>query len=97
EAALWAVLDRWNLADVDGWAQLLADATSDDPRLAADLRPKLRRLAESEARAVLASAAELRRGVEFLANLGTFAPSSPSPLAGEGGPRSGPGEGKSST
>src|SRR5439155_1622502 len=38
EAALWAVLDRWDFADVDGWAQLLADATEDDHRAADDPR-----------------------------------------------------------
>ena len=68
DAALWAVLDRWDFRDVDGWAQLLADATDDD-RVAADLRPRLRGFAESDARAALAAAAEHRRGVEFLARI----------------------------
>lgn len=68
EAALWAVLDRWDFADVDGWGQLLADAGGGD-----DLRMKLRRFAESEARAALAAADELHRDIEFLADLGAFA------------------------
>jgi ATP-dependent helicase/nuclease subunit A len=76
DAVLWAVLDRWDFADVDGWAQLLADALEDAPdgrRLADELRAKLRRLAESAARAELAGADELHRGVEFLADLGSLA------------------------
>lgn len=76
EAALWAVLDRWDFADVDGWGQLLADAGGGD-----ELRAKLRRLAESEGREALADADELHRGVEFLADLDAFAEASgPSPL-----------------
>jgi len=80
DAAIWAVLDRWDFADVDGWAQLLADAVEDAPdgrRTAETLRHQLRRLAESDVRADLAAAAELHRGVEFLADLGA--------VAGEGG------------
>jgi ATP-dependent helicase/nuclease subunit A len=76
DAVLWGVLDRWAFADVDGWAQLLADALEDAPdgqRLADELRAKLRRFAESEARAELAGAAELHRGVEFLADLAALA------------------------
>ena len=76
DVALWAVLDRWDFADVDGWAQLLADAVedaADGRRLADDLRAKLRRFAESDARAALAAAVELHRGVEFLADLGAVA------------------------
>ena len=65
ERALWEVLARWDFADVDGWAQLLADAT-DDEKLAASLRPKLRTLAESPTRAALAAAPELHREVEFV-------------------------------
>ena len=70
EAALWAVLDRWDFADVDGWAQLLADT---DGGSGDDLRAKLRRFADSEARAALAAADALHRGVEFLADLGAMA------------------------
>jgi hypothetical protein len=87
---LWAVLDRWEFADADGWAQLLADALEDVPeaadgrRIADELRPKLRGLAESETRLTLAAADELHRGVEFLADLAAFAGTLPSPLAGEG-------------
>jgi ATP-dependent helicase/nuclease subunit A len=74
ELALWAVLDRWDFADVDGWAQLLADATA-DAKAADALRPKLRGFADSPARAALAAALRLRRGVEFLADLAAVAPS----------------------
>jgi ATP-dependent helicase/nuclease subunit A len=75
EAALWAVLDRWDFADVDGWGQLLTDLVEDGPgtqagrSLADDLRAKLRRFAESEARTSLATATNLSRGVEFLVDL----------------------------
>jgi ATP-dependent helicase/nuclease subunit A len=79
ELVLWAVFDWWDFADVDGWAQLLADATEDDTRAADDLRPKLRRFAESEARVSLASAAEVYRGVEFLADLRAFGETEPLP------------------
>ena len=74
EVALWAVLDRWDFADVDGWGQLLADAGGGD-----DIRVKLRRFADSDARAALAVADELHRHVEFEADLGAFA-DQPSPL-----------------
>jgi ATP-dependent exoDNAse (exonuclease V) beta subunit len=70
EAVLWNVLERWDFRDVDGWAQLLADAAGDNERVAAGLRPMLRQFAESEARTALATATDLRRGVEFLADLG---------------------------
>src|SRR5205823_5121784 len=85
DAVLWAVLDRWDFADVDGWAQLLADALEDAPdgrRLADELRAKLRRFAESEARAELAGAAELHRGVEFLADLGSLGSDGDGPAVG---------------
>ncbi|MDB5314061.1 MAG: Exodeoxyribonuclease [Gemmataceae bacterium] len=89
EAVLWAVLDRWDFADVDGWGQLLTDAAEDDPAggrsLADSLRAKLRRLAESEVRPALAQAFELHRGVEFLADLRAFAADSVSPPPESGG------------
>jgi ATP-dependent helicase/nuclease subunit A len=75
DAVLWAVLDRWDFGDVDGWVQLLADAadelTDADDRTGVEneLQPKLRRLAESGVRATLAGAEELHRAVEFLADL----------------------------
>jgi hypothetical protein len=79
EAVLWAVLDRWDFVDVDGWAQLLADALDAVPdpaagRRAADaLRAGLRRFADSDARSALAAADEVHRNVEFLADLADLA------------------------
>ncbi len=75
DAILWAVLDRWAFADVDGWVQLLADAIDEfadaenRTRLENELQPKLRKFAESDTRRVLAGAEELHRSVEFLADL----------------------------
>ncbi len=72
DAVLWAVLERWNFADVDGWVQLLADALEDAPdrKLGDELKPRLATFAGSAARAALAAADDVYRNVEFLADLG---------------------------
>jgi ATP-dependent helicase/nuclease subunit A len=71
EAVLWAVLERWNFADVDGWVQLLADALADSPdsKIGDYLQPQLRRFTESSVRSVLATADELNRNIEFIADI----------------------------
>jgi hypothetical protein len=75
EIVLWNVLDRWPFADEAGWKALLdeAIANSIEPmnrKEIADLRTKLERFAASEVRSTLAAATEIRRSVEFLADLG---------------------------
>jgi hypothetical protein len=72
ERILWTVLDRWNLADVDGWVHLLADSSEDAAgRATAErLRPRLRAFAESPVREILSEATEVNRSVEFIADLG---------------------------
>ncbi len=85
DRVLWAVLDRWPFADLDAWADLLADALEDVPdaadarRIGDDLRAKLRTFAGSDARHRLAGAHELRRSVEFLADVAAFAGGDPFP------------------
>ncbi|HEV3439634.1 MAG TPA: UvrD-helicase domain-containing protein [Gemmata sp.] len=73
EAVLWAVLEGWNFADVDGWVHLLADALEDTPdrKIGEELQPQLRRFAESPIRAILASSDDVNRSVEFLADFAT--------------------------
>ncbi len=72
DAVLWAVLERWNFADVDGWVQLLADALEDahDRKIGDELQPKFAKFAASPVRAMLAIADDVHRNVEFLADLG---------------------------
>jgi hypothetical protein len=81
DALLWAVLDRWDFADMDGWVQWLTDAqdTAEDRKLGEAMRAGLRTFAESEARSTLAAAEELHRSLEFIADLAA-AGDSASPL-----------------
>lgn len=71
DAVLWAVLERWNFADVQGWVEILADALDEVPdrSIGEELRPKLALLADSPVRAMLAAAMEVHRNVEFMADL----------------------------
>jgi ATP-dependent exoDNAse (exonuclease V) beta subunit len=75
ESTFWAVLRRWDFADLDGWRPLLAESLSELPnpaaanRLAEELKPLFERFAASEVRGQLAGAAERFREIEFLFNL----------------------------
>ena len=84
EATIWSVLDRWNFTDVDGWVQLLADALVDskDPNTGDALRVQLRRLAGSPVRELLTSAVEVRRNVEFIADLANISGTIPYKILG---------------
>jgi ATP-dependent helicase/nuclease subunit A len=70
---LWAILERWNFADMDDWVQLLVDVAEDSSgrKIGEELRPALQGFAKSTVRLVLEKAAELHRNVEFLADLAT--------------------------
>ena len=66
DAVLWAVLERWDFADAQGWVNLLAE---DADAMTDELRSMLVRFAESSTRSTLAAAMELHRNVEFVADL----------------------------
>jgi ATP-dependent helicase/nuclease subunit A len=71
DRVLWAVLERWNFADMDGWILLLADALAEIPdfKLGDELQLRLAKFAESAARAALSGADDVYRNVEFIADL----------------------------
>ena len=73
ELVLWAVLERWNFNEVDGWERLLESAIEEQTngKTGDQLKSLLRRFAESGVRASLAKSAELQCNVEFLADLRT--------------------------
>ncbi len=74
ELVLWAILEKWNFTEVNGWIPLLDLAIEDETHRKVDeyLKRVLPGFADSPVRASLAKSADLQRNVEFLIDLATI-------------------------